>query len=180
MRAGSLWRSMKLRGAGSNRNEVPRCHLAVVLTERTAEQFLKKSANDYRRTWVRRPSHQPASEGRLTVYRSWTADRHPLKNAVSEQGPYGRAGTSVSCRARDQATALRQASPVRRLMISKPLPFVCNAGVSARRGHLLQDRHNSRRFAGRYQIASWLPRHIPKLIKCRHIDRESATSRNAG
>jgi hypothetical protein len=29
-------------GAGSNRNEVPTCHLAVVLTERTAEQFLKK------------------------------------------------------------------------------------------------------------------------------------------
>ena len=119
---------------------------------------------------MRIPSHQPASEGRSTGYRSWTADRHPLKNAVSEQGPYGRAGTSVSCRPRDQATALRQASPVRRLMISKPLPFVCTAGVSARRGHLLQDRHNSRRFAGRYQIASWLPRHIPKFIKCRHIE----------
>ena len=73
---------------------------------------------------MRRPSHQRASEGRSTGYGSWTADRHPLKNAVSEQGPYGRAGTSVSCRARDQATALRQASPVRRLMISKPLPFV--------------------------------------------------------
>ena len=58
-----------------------------------------------------------------------------------------------------QATALHQASPVRRLMISKPLPFVCTAGVSARRRHFLRDRHSSQRFAGRYQIASWLPRH---------------------
>jgi hypothetical protein len=39
-----------------------------------------------------------------------------------------------------QATVLHQASPVRRLMISKPLPFACTAGVSARRGHLLRGR----------------------------------------
>jgi hypothetical protein len=44
-----------------------------------------------------------------------------------------------------QAMALHQASPVRRLIISKPLPFVCTAGVSARRGHLLRGRRSSPR-----------------------------------
>lgn len=72
-------------------------------------------------------------------------------------------GAVISCAARTvrrlcvQATALHQASPVRRLTISKPLPFVCTAGVSVRWVPLPRGRRSSPRFAGIFQTASRLP-----------------------
>jgi hypothetical protein len=53
-----------------------------------------------------------------------------------------------------QTMALHQASPVRRLMLSKLLPFACTAGGLARWEHLPRGRRSSPHFAGIFQTAS--------------------------